>query len=339
MIDAGDARRQPLGGSIGFTLLVALAFVTGVVVVKDVRPLSVAAPWGEDPYDAFFSFAIFFVGGVALITFVRVLLCRRDEALTSGSLRAVVRGCLVMLVTMTVTLAAGWASVAPIVAVATVGSVTALQGILIAGLTASTVLVSAAAIALWRTTRMLDLVGDGDAGQDWIADALVLSTYASRRLGPAEALARKVIGTIEGGLAPAMRRHRIVAASLAAAAFGAFVAVGAALEQDPPTLVLIILAVGAGAMLAFLVTIGSYLDLLSATGPSGRPAALVHAAIGAAVALPLAVAFRDGLWWLVGSNAADARLQQLAGLLAISAVVGFLVVLAVSSAIRRLDGR
>ena len=99
------------------------------------------------------------------------------------------------------------------------------------------------------------------------------------------------------------------------------------------------MAIGTGAMLAFLAIVGTYLGLVRGASMSSRPSSITRAAIAAAASLPVAVAFRDGLGWIVGSNAVEARLEQLAALLTAIAAGTFALTLLVELALRRMAGK
>lgn len=332
----GDLRRPLIGRGVALTLLAAMLFVGFSVGVKDIRFLSAAAPWGEDPYDAFFSLAMFFVAIVAVICTVRMLLCRRSEPLPIVRIIDLVRGCRVILVSIFVTLAAGWMSVA--LAGSALASPTV--DLLAAGLAIDTLIALLAAVVLWVSARGFDYsMASPSASQDWLSDAIDLGMRIGDRLGPGSALGLRLVRAADQTLVVAIRRHRLIAALVVALSFGAFVGLGASIEQDPPILVFLIVAIGTGAMLAFLTIVGTYLGLVRGASMSRRPSAIIRAAIAAAASLPVAVAFRDALWWIVGSNAVDARLEQLAALLTAIAAGTFALTLLVELALRRMAGK
>jgi hypothetical protein len=77
-------------------------------------------------------------------------------------------------------------------------------------------------------------------------------------------------------------------------------------------------------MFGLLVAAGQYLGLVRSTTPWHGPARrLIDAAVITSVGLLVALALRNGLWWLVGSNSTAAGLPQLVALLAISTLVIF----------------
>jgi hypothetical protein len=77
-------------------------------------------------------------------------------------------------------------------------------------------------------------------------------------------------------------------------------------------------------MFAFLVVAGSYLGVVrSGTPLTGARRRLVDAAVVACVAALIALAFRNSLWWAVGTNANAAGNGQFAGLLGLAVAVAF----------------
>lgn len=77
-------------------------------------------------------------------------------------------------------------------------------------------------------------------------------------------------------------------------------------------------------MVAFLAVAGSYLGLVrGARPPRGARQRLIAAAVLAYASVPVALAFRDWLWWTVGSIEAHTDLQTLTNLLVIVAAATF----------------
>jgi hypothetical protein len=329
----GDPQRVLIGRSIQLTLLVAILFVGFAVAVKDIRALSAVAPWSEDPYDAFFSFAPFFVGLLAALSVVRLLLCRRVEPLPVARVIDLIRSCQVILGSVLVSLGAGWVSVG----FSASGSSSATRVFLVVGLAIETTTAVVAATVLWTTTTELASIGPRPTGgADWLTDAMILGERLSSRLGPGREVVRRGLHLIDRTLVVGVRRSPFVAALVASLAFGTFVGLGAILEQDPAILVVLLVSIGTGGMLAFLVTAGSYIGLVRGSSPGVRlPRPLAHATLAAAASLPVAVAFRDSLWWIIGTATVNARLDQLAELLAAVAVATFLVVLIGEMIVRR----
>jgi len=88
-------------------------------------------------------------------------------------------------------------------------------------------------------------------------------------------------------------------------------------------------------MFAFLVGAGGYLGFVR--GPAiltGLARRLLDAVVITCVSLLTALAFRNSLWWIVGSNANAAGLAGLALLLAITGLSVFALVLAIETVLR-----
>jgi len=73
-------------------------------------------------------------------------------------------------------------------------------------------------------------------------------------------------------------------------------------------------------MFALIVPTGSYLGIVrSPACMDGMQRRLLDAGLVGAAAVPIALAFRDSLWWLVGSSSGQASLGTLELLIAIVA--------------------
>lgn len=335
----GDPRRRALGRATYLALLVGTLFVGFTVWVKDNRSLSEFAPWAEDPYDAFFSFGIFFVALVAGISLVRVRLSRESEPLPISRVLGLVRGSKVILGTIIVTFGAAWVSVL----VTPPSRVwTAPTSQLVVFLMFETILAGVAVVALLKAAGPFGKLGElqvKTSGPDWLDDAMTLAAFAARRMGPAAPLGGRLVGAGDRLLVTRIRRHRLRAAFVLAGGFGAFFATGAALEGDPGLLVLLVGIIGAGAIFAFVVAAGSYLQIVrgrpseATVATSRRP--LILAAVAASANVPVALAFRDSLWWLVGSTADEADISQLAALLGLVGLATFLIVMIIGLVVHR----
>ena len=331
----GDPRRRPLGRAVGLSFAAAVLFVVSCVAVKDVKTFSAAAPWSEDPYDAFVSFAMFFVAGILAVNGVRTWLCRRAEPLPTSRVEGIVRGFRVITIVSLTTLGAAWVSVLLRPAGSPASSL--VYG-LIAGLALNTALTVAGLVTLAVADRRLERRSSDDV-TDFLGDLVVAARRAATVLPGEGGRVARLVDAIDARLVPAVRRRRTGAAVSLAAGFGLIVGVGALVEGDPPVLAGLMATIGTGGMLAFLVVVGSYLRLVRPEGPPvHRPTFLVPA-VAAAMSLPVAVAFRDGLWWIVGSTADTAGITDLARLLAILAATTFGVAAVAITVRRRLAAR
>jgi hypothetical protein len=321
LIPVGDPWRASLPLPVFGTLLLALAFFLYAAPVKETPFLFDHAPWTNDPYDTAISFMMFFVPIIAVLCAPRVLLCRRAEPLPTARIHDVLRGCRVILAGITLTLVAEWISVFVRDSSVQWNGATWLQ---IGMLAVMSVLDLGAVLAVRRAG--LPRQGGEPARRtdpDWLGDLLRFADTWSRRFGPAGRPAFWATRLADRHLLASIRRHPLWTASGLCAVFGAGVGVNQGIREGyrwPLTVVVaLLLAVG---MFGLLVAAGQYLGLVRSSAPWHGPARrLIDAAVITSVGLLVALALRNGLWWMVGSNSTAAGLPQLVALLAISALV------------------
>jgi hypothetical protein len=88
-------------------------------------------------------------------------------------------------------------------------------------------------------------------------------------------------------------------------------------------------------MFAFFMVAGSYLGVVRSGAPlAGLRRRLIDATVMACLAALIALAFRNSLWWIIGTNANAAGNGQFAGLLSIAVAATFAAGLAVESVMR-----
>lgn len=278
---------------------------------------------------------MFFVPLVAALVLLRALLCRRDSPLPMARVVSLVRACRGVLGAVLVTLAADWISVALRVHQEVWDTAT---GLLVGLLAATTLVAAAATVELSRAARQALHWPAAPSTPDALADALLLAERWSRRLGPASPV-DSLLAWLDRRVATAVRRHPLVAAVLASAAFGLALAGSAAVDDGIGPALALLFGVGTSGMFAFLVGAGSYLGLVHAERPlQGAPRRVTDAAVIAAAAVPATVGFRSSLWWLVGTTDGRAGLTELEVLLAIVAVATFSVVLVVEMVVGIHEG-
>ena len=112
VLAVGDPGRMLIRRAIIATLLAAAVYSVTAGPVKQVKVVYDHAPWVNDPYDAFVSFAMFFVPLLTAGCLARVLLCRRAEPLPVQRVTDLLRGCRVVLGLIVITALAQWAAVA-----------------------------------------------------------------------------------------------------------------------------------------------------------------------------------------------------------------------------------
>jgi hypothetical protein len=88
-------------------------------------------------------------------------------------------------------------------------------------------------------------------------------------------------------------------------------------------------------MFAFLVLAGSYLGVIQSSTPLyGVQRRAVDAGVVGCTAAIAALAFRDSLWWIVGSNPTAAGPAQFAALVGGATIFAFVVVFTVEALLR-----
>jgi hypothetical protein len=156
---------------------------------------------------------------------------------------------------------------------------------------------------------------------------LILGQQWAPRLGPLARPALALLRALETNAAPAVRRHPLAAGAAGSVVFGAALCVAMAREEGVAPVLALLFAVATCGMFAFLAATGAYLGLLRAERPLvGAGRRLADAAVLAAAAVPVALAFRSSLWWVVGATDATAGLGELAGLLLVAMVAMFVLV-------------
>ena len=317
-LPVADARRPRLGRAVLGAMLVAALLEAFALGVKEFRPLGDHAPWMDDPYDVVTSFAIFFIPIVGAFSAVRLALCRRFEPLPVSRVTDLLHGCLVLLVIALATAASDWIAVA---VGADRGSWTSVTPALVAGLGLVTLVALVAAGAVVTESRRLPRLDWADpTAPDWLADATLVADLVSRHLGPLEPVASRIVRVVDRLVWAWVRRRPITAAVLAAAGFAAVFDVGSLREGYSLPLLVFVFVVAWCGMFVLLVASGSYLGLVrSSVRIRGVRRRLLDAALVGSASIPIALAFRDSLWWLVGSSTERAGLADLDVLLAIVA--------------------
>jgi hypothetical protein len=327
----GDPRRETLGRAVRTVLVAAFLFMAFQLPVKQFLGLYDHAPWSNDPYDAITSFTVFFVPLIAAVCLVRIALCRRDEPLAIERVVGVLRGSRVVLGAMIVTLVSEWTSVA---LQANREAWIAGTGVMIAVIAVLSVVVAVASIGVLRAERLMPHApGDPRPVTDWLSDVLLLAEWCTRWLGPLARLAHKSIAWVDRVVARPIRRFPIAAAAGAALAFGVLLALNTLLREGAGAALWIDVVVGSTGMFAFLVVAGAYVGLVRTERPAnGVRRRAVDAAVIGCLAVPLALGFRESLWWVIGGDSGGP--QGLAELLALAAVAAAVIVFAAETALR-----
>jgi uncharacterized membrane protein len=326
-LPVGDLSRTIFGRVAVRVLLAAGGFVTFAFVTKEVGGLYAHVPWHDDPYDAVVSLALFFVPIVSLIGCVRLPLWRRDRPLPISRIQAVLRGARVAMAAMVITILTDWVSLALRANAAawdttTIGSVGLLALV--------TTLVLTVAFDLHRAWTRIPVLPTQAPDSDWFADVSLVGEQFLR--GPLRMMALGPMRSFDRHVLPIARHHPIATAAAAAMGFGLALAASSFVEEGFGPLVWLDVGVGASAMFAFLVAAGSYVDLVRVVRPmTGRSRRALDAAVIGCAVVPVTLAFRDWLWWIVGANGGDVGPLALVELLAVVAVATFVLVFCVEA--------
>ncbi|MEV4110317.1 hypothetical protein [Nonomuraea sp. NPDC049695] len=283
----------------------AAAFTVLILLSTQFRAVRASSPWQDDPYDVVISSTELLVPALALALAIRAW-ARPGSA-------GLLRGARVVLTAVAATVATCWASV---VAGANADLRDWRQLLLVAGL----VVVTLSAVPLAVALRHAGPDSRGDT--DWVEDLLA----AAQRLGIPVDRARRV--------ADVLRRHRIAAAVLLSTAVSGCLAlaeaIGDGLGRQPLQAATFRVVVGATLLVALIVPLNAYLGLLCrarrSTEPR-RPPVLPAALYGAAVSVPVTIAFRGGIGYLLDYSAGSlGQISRLAvGPAAIVALITLLV--------------
>lgn len=353
------------------TLLAAAFFTATTGPLKQVKALYAHAPWVNDPYDAAVSFAMFFVPFLAACCLGRVLLCRTGDELPAARVIDLLRGCRVVLGLIVVTLLAQWAALAAgansaqrdggtWAQVAVIAAATVLVARAVADLRRAPVAplrpsagrrgvaepagrqgvaepgVAEPGVEEPGVARPAGRPGAAAAAHaDWLADAVALGAAHSGRLGPLARPAQAVLAVADRQVAARIRRHPVLAAITCSILFAAVVGGWQALREGyalaAALLTIMLLACGC---FALLTAAGGYLGFVRGEKALGKvPRRVLDASVAASATMLAVLAFRDSLWWVVGSSSAVAGTRQFAVLLGVAALTCFGVVLGAETAL------
>ncbi len=282
----------------------ASAFTVLILLTTQSRAVRVFSPWQDDPYDVVISATELLVPALALAIAIRA---RVRPA--SGDL---LRGAWAVLVAVVATAVTCWASVAA-------GAHADVRGwqqhLMIAGLA----VVTMSAVPLAVSLRRAGPATRGDT--DWVEDLLA----AAARLRVPTGWARRVAGVLRG--------HRIVATVLLTTTVSGWLALaeamGDGLGPRPVQAAAFRVVVGAVLLTAVLVPLNAYLGLLRSSRPRRRVPVLMAALYGAAASVPVTLAFREGIGYLLDYQLGT--LGDITRLVASLAAVVFLVTLLVQA--------
>jgi hypothetical protein len=235
-----------------------------------------------------------------------------------GRVIDLLHGCLLLLVVVFASAGSDWIAVA---VGADRGSWTAVTAALVAGLGVVTLIALLSAAAVVGESRRMPRPARADlVASDWLADVTVLAGRISRRLGPLEPDASRAVRVVDRRVWTWIRRRPVTTAVLSAAGCAALFAVGGLREGYSPALLGFVLVVAWCGMFVLLVASGSYLGVVrSSNQMSPVRRRMLDAVLVASAGVPIALAFRDPLWSLIGSSTERAGVADLGWLLAVAA--------------------
>lgn len=340
LLPVGDYRRPRIARALLLAVGACCLLLVFLFVAKQVAGLYAHTPWMDDPYDTFVSFSEFFVPVVVILVWLRMLSCRRNLPLPTKRVRDLFRGVWIALGAGAVTLAMEWASV---VLHDNAGAWNGVTGGLVAVLGVATAAVGVAFIVGVRTVRLLDRPDTTPEESDWFGDVLFVLSRRASWLGPFSTSWLRLLAWTDLQVIERVRRHPLVAAGALACAFGLAVAGSQAIEEGLPSnlaVPLLFFGVTWCGMYVFIVLGGAYLGVVS-HGPRSRGLLrrLTDAFVVACAAVPLALAFRGSMNWLVNTGNARGGPEPLIQLLLIVGIMTFIIVIAAESLWTRVRSR
>jgi hypothetical protein len=336
VMPVGDLRR-PLIGRAAFGTLLASAIFFVFTATKQSSPVYVHAPWVHDPYDTVFSFTMFFVPLLAATVLVQVSLCRISEPLPTGRVVTILRGCRIALAAMAIELLSAWVSVA---LGANRAQWTASTAVLIALLILCSIVTGKVIVDVVRAPHLPSPDRVEVQESDWLADLVSVAQRESHWLGPLRHPGLGVLDWTDRTVLTKARRHPVGAAAVTSAAFAVTVFGWQAIrERYLLSVTSLEMGLGFCGMFAFLVLAGAYLGIVrSSTRLYGVQRRALDAGVAASIIAIATLAFRDMLWWIVGSTATTAGPAQFAVLLGSTTLLALVVVFTLET-LRRSHSR
>lgn len=325
-------------------LVLAAVFEAAMYVTKETPAIYDHAPWLNDPYDTPVSFALFCVPLIVVPSALRLLACcRRSQS--RRRLADLIRACGVALAVIAATLAACWAAFAQGANQPAWTSVTTIQVVTLALLSAGSVAGAAglrvAAAALRRggdvaatqspirTPHPPDAAPSiSEADPDWLSDLVDAVRVVAGLCGPARGPLMRLLDCADHRIVPAIRSHPIGTAAVLSAAVGMLVAISQSVGEGYRAEVAVtFFGITTSGIFAFVVVAGWHLRVVRSER-SAKRAPVLCAIVLAAAAVPLALAFRAALWPLLGLRHNDSGLTALCLLLGAAALLAFTASLA-----------
>jgi len=340
-MESGAARARRVVVAV---LTFAAVFEAALYITKETPAIYDHAPWLNDPYDTALSFALFCVPLIGVPSGLRLLAGRRGSP-SRQRFADLIRACGVALAVIAATLAACWAALAQGANRQAWSSVTALQVIglvlLSAGSVAGAVGLRMAAAALRPGREVAAPPSTGSephppdalpltsrANPDWLGDLVNAGRLMAGLCGPGRGPLTRLLAWADHEIAPVIRRHPIGTAAALSATVGTLVAISQSVSEGYRIgLAVTFFGIVTSGVFAFVVVAGWYLRVVRSDRPARRGPVL-RAIVLAAAAVPVALAFRAGLWPLLGMRPQDSGLAALCLLLATAALIAFTASLA-----------
>lgn len=313
VLGGGDPHGRSTGRAVLGALLLAAVFSGFVWVAKGVPALYLREPWQDDPYDALVSFELVALPLLVGLCAVRLLSRRLDPQRLARRELDLLRAGRVLVALVALTVVSEWVSVVKGDHRSDWDGVTLALLVVLGCLTAVTFLTG------WWVGRALSTVqrnGPVEAQPDWLADLTGLAVAGAARLGPGQASALQAVRLADRLVGASVRRHPLAAAAACAVLLACVAdAPQVVLERYRVDFAAYFVGVTACGLFAYLAVVGAHVRFVQ---PEGRRRLLAYVAVTGCAGVGVAAAFRDSLWWLVGT---DSRHAGLRALLLLTAVV------------------
>ena len=268
---------------------------------------------------------MFFVPLLAATVLVQVSLCRKSEPLPTGRVVTILRGCRIALAAMAIELLSAWVSVA---AGANRSQWTASTAVLIILLILCSVVTGKVIVDVVRAPHLPSPDRVEVQESDWLADLVRVAQRESHWLGSLRHPGLSVLDWTDRTVLTKVRRHPVGASAVTSAAFAVTVFGWQAIREGYLFSVTSLeMGLGFCGMFAFLVLAGAYLGVVrSSTRLYGVQRRALDAGVAASIVAIATLAFRDTLWWIVGSTATTAGPAQFAVLVGSTTLLALVVV-------------
>jgi len=311
---------------IASSLVLATIFAAALYAAKEAPAIYGRAPWLNDPYDTAVTFALFCVPLIVGPSAVRLMATwQLPDREAPERLADLLRACGVAMVVVALTLAACWAAVAAGANRTAWNSVTAVQ---VGALALFSVGITVCAVGIRRAGSRLrrDAAVKGPAAQpapDWLADMIGVGRLLARLGGPARRPVTRALDWTDAHVTPLVRRHPVGTAAVLASGIGLLVTISQSVNEGyGPVVAVVFLGVVTSGVFAFVVTAGWYLRVIRTQRAARARGPVLRATVLTAAAVPVALAFRNSLWSLVGVHPRSG-VHELLLLLASAALLAF----------------